>query len=125
MSRTANYTLRASVRVMKALGEQNRLRILMVLRSGPMAVGEIRELLGISMSTVSRHLAVLRDAGFIIDEKKGKWIRYGLCAKPPEALEELMKTISGMVHEDRIVRHDRITVGTTAMEKEKGRGRHS
>lgn len=124
MNKTA-YTLRDSARIMKALCDQNRLRIMMVLRSGPMTVGEIREVIGISMSTVSRHLAILRDAGFIIDEKRGKWVRYGLRDKPPKPLDEILGAISGMIHEDRSVRHDRITAGTAAVEIEKGRSRRN
>lgn len=106
---------------MKSLADQNRLRMLMVLRSGPMNVGEIREVLGLSMSTVSRHLAVLREAGFIVDERKGKWTRYSLPGRRPKELAGLLEILTWMLSGDRTVRHDRITAGTAAFEKLSGR----
>ncbi len=65
-------------RVMKAASDGTRLRILNLLGPGPLCVCEIVEAVGLSQSTVSRHLAILRDAGLIQDEKRGKWAYYML-----------------------------------------------
>lgn len=62
----------------KALGDQNRLRIMKMLEQRELCVCEIRTILKLSNSTVSEHLAVLRDAGLIRDTKSGKWVNYHL-----------------------------------------------
>jgi ArsR family transcriptional regulator len=65
--------------VFKALGHPSRLRIIGALGKGERCVCELREAVGADMSTVSRHLAVLRNAGLIVGEKRGLWVWYTLC----------------------------------------------
>jgi ArsR family transcriptional regulator, arsenate/arsenite/antimonite-responsive transcriptional repressor len=62
----------------KALADNSRLRILKMLQVRPLCVCEIREILGLATSTVSQHLAILRNAGFIYDIKDNKWVEYHL-----------------------------------------------
>jgi len=73
--------LRELTKLFKALSDQNRLRILKMLEVKPLCVCEITEALQLATSTVSKHLSILRDAGFIIDEKEGKWVNYTLHAE--------------------------------------------
>jgi len=70
--------MRELVKVFKALSDSNRLRILKMLEIRPLCVCEITEVLQLATSTVSKHLSILRDAGYIIDEKDGKWVNYFL-----------------------------------------------
>lgn len=53
-----------------ALGEPSRLRIVELLRSGPLSVGEIVETLGIRQPQVSKHLRVLGDSGIVAVEPR-------------------------------------------------------
>ena len=69
---------REDVRVFKALGDANRLRIVKMLGERELCLCEIREVLGLSNSTVSKHLSILRDAGLILDSKEGKWVNFRL-----------------------------------------------
>jgi ArsR family transcriptional regulator len=62
----------------KALADSNRLRILNLLGEKPLCVCEITSVLGLAVSTISKHLSILRDAGFIDDHKDGKWVDYSL-----------------------------------------------
>ncbi len=66
------------IRVMKALSEPNRVRILKILQEGPLCVCEIRTALGISQPTVSNHLKVLEEAGLVTYRKEGLWVHYRL-----------------------------------------------
>ncbi len=68
--------MRELTKLFKALSDPNRLRILKMLEIKPLCVCEITETLKLATSTVSKHLSILRDAGFIIDEKEGKWVNY-------------------------------------------------
>ena len=62
----------------RALGDPTRREILRLLRDGPKTSGEIAEHFSSSWPTVSRHLAVLRDAGLILSERSGQQIVYEL-----------------------------------------------
>ena len=56
----------------KALSDPTRRQILELLRRGPKSAGEISEQFGTSGATISHHLSVLKDAGLVSDEKRGK-----------------------------------------------------
>lgn len=62
----------------KALSDPTRREILELLKNGPMTAGEIVERFPMTGATISHHLAVLRGAGLVLDEKKGKYITYEL-----------------------------------------------
>lgn len=64
------------VEIFKALGDENRIRILNLLRKGELCVCEIEAILGITQSNVSRHLNKLKNAGIITYEKKSQWVYY-------------------------------------------------
>lgn len=73
-----NYKKRAAM--LKALGHPARLLIVDELaKTGPQCVCDLTELVGSDMSTVSRHLAQLRNNGIIDDERCGTKIFYRLC----------------------------------------------
>jgi len=65
-------------KVMKALSEPNRVKILKVLQHRALCVCEIQSILGIAQPTVSCHLRVLEDAGLVAYRKDGLWVNYRL-----------------------------------------------
>jgi ArsR family transcriptional regulator len=65
-------------RVLKALADPERLKIVQCLQAGPRNVGELSAQLGQEMANVSHHLGVLRHAGLVRDEKHGKYVVYSL-----------------------------------------------
>ena len=60
------------IAALKALGEETRLRLLRLLFREPMSVNEISERLNVSQYNVSKHLRVMREAGLLEVEKRGK-----------------------------------------------------
>jgi DNA-binding transcriptional ArsR family regulator len=66
------------VAVYRALGHPARLRITEELASGERRVADLVALVGLSWSTVSRHLGVLRVAGVVRDQKRGNQVLYSL-----------------------------------------------
>jgi ArsR family transcriptional regulator len=70
------YQARAAV--MKALAHPTRLFFVDELARGPRCVCELTALVGADVSTVSKHLAVLRNAGIVDDEKRGAQVFYSL-----------------------------------------------
>jgi ArsR family transcriptional regulator, arsenate/arsenite/antimonite-responsive transcriptional repressor len=74
--------MEALLRNFKALSDRNRLRILKLLQIRSLCVCEITEVLGFSAPTVSNHLSVLVEAGFLRSEKDGRWVHYRLERNP-------------------------------------------
>ena len=70
------YEARANVA--KALSHPSRLMMLDALAEGEMCVSDLTKLVGADQSTVSKHLAVLKNAGIVADRKDGVMTRYRL-----------------------------------------------
>ncbi len=68
--------MRDVVAVVKALADENRLRALFALRLSELCLCQIIELLGLSPSTVSRHMSILKQARLVESRKDGRWIYY-------------------------------------------------
>jgi DNA-binding transcriptional ArsR family regulator len=66
------------IAALKALGEETRLRILRLLLNKSLSVNEISERLEVSQYNVSKHLRIMREAGLLELEKKGKLRLYGV-----------------------------------------------
>lgn len=77
----------------KALSDPIRREILALLRAGPMAAGDIVAHFDVSGATISHHLALLRDAGLVLDDKRGKYIYYELNMS---VLDEIMEWITAL-----------------------------
>ncbi len=69
------------VGLLKVIAEENRLRILCILKGGEQCVCNIIENLGLSQSLASHHLKKLKDVGLVKDNKKGLWVHYSLTEK--------------------------------------------
>lgn len=68
--------MKQALRVFGALSDASRVRMLYALRHGELCVCQLIELLGLSPSTVSKHLSILRDAGLLESRKEGRWVYY-------------------------------------------------
>jgi ArsR family transcriptional regulator, arsenate/arsenite/antimonite-responsive transcriptional repressor len=66
------------VYILKALADENRIRILNLLRNDELCVCDIEDVLGIKQSNASRHLNRLKIAGIIVSEKKSQWVYFRL-----------------------------------------------
>jgi ArsR family transcriptional regulator len=66
----------------RLLGDEARLRLLRVLRRGRLNVTELTGILGLAQSGVSRHLGLLKEAGFVVEEKDAGYTFYSLAPSP-------------------------------------------
>lgn len=66
------------VKVMKALSDPNRVKIIKLLQQKTMCVCELQAALGIAQPTVSKHLKILEEAGLVEYQKDGLWVNYYL-----------------------------------------------
>jgi DNA-binding transcriptional ArsR family regulator len=71
--------------VAKALADENRVRVLVFLGDGELCLCQVVEMLGLAPSTVSKHMAVLHQAGLVESRKEGRWMYYRLAGRgaPP------------------------------------------
>jgi ArsR family transcriptional regulator len=83
--------MKAFIKVMKALSDPNRVRIVKLLQHNMLCVCEIKGVLGLAQSTTSKHLKILEDAGLIICSREGLWVNYRLAdgSKSPYAANML------------------------------------
>ena len=81
---TSHLPLRLEVAaVFRALADPTRVRILHLLRDGPLCVGDLVSILDVPQPKASRHLDYLRRARLVEDEKRGLWRFYRLAAARP------------------------------------------
>ncbi len=90
-----------------ALADENRLRIMMALREGELCVCQITELMGLAMSTVSKHLSVLYQAGLVNPRKQGGWMYYSLPGRgAPAAAREAVAWLRRSLEEQPRIAED-------------------
>jgi DNA-binding transcriptional ArsR family regulator len=78
MNGTTQLHYEARARVIKALAHPTRLFIVDQLATGPRCVCELTAMIGADVSTVSKHLSLLKSAGVIGDERRGSQVYYSL-----------------------------------------------
>ena len=88
--------LRRQTQVIKALAHPSRLRIVHALMDHERCVCELRDLLGQDMSTVSRHLSVMKNAGLLCEEKRGLYVYYRLACP---CIQRFLNCVDTMVCE--------------------------
>ncbi len=93
-------------RALKAAGDGTRLRILKMLEPGSLCVCQVVQALGLSQSTVSKHLSVLEDAGLVEGERRGRWIHYGLARPAGAEARRLLSLLKCCAAEDPQVGKD-------------------
>jgi ArsR family transcriptional regulator len=75
---TAQLRLTAAAQIFKALAPPARLQVVEELARGERCVCELQAIIGSDMSTVSKHLSVLKNAGVVSDDKRGSQVFYTL-----------------------------------------------
>jgi ArsR family transcriptional regulator len=89
------------IRVMKALSDPNRVRVLKLLQAGELCVCEIQKLLELAQSTVSKHMKILEDAGLVDRRRQGTWILYSLAdGSESEYAAAMLKELQDWLDDD-------------------------
>ena len=96
------------VQCLRAIGDENRLRILMLLRERELCVLEVMGVLGLSQPLVSSHLAVLRHAGLVTARRDGRRMRYALSEEAARGGKHgLVQLVARTVADEEVVAADR------------------
>lgn len=96
--------------ITKALADESRLRLLMLLRGGELCLCQLVEVLDLAPSTVSKHLALLHAAGLVQRRKDGKWHYYRLAGPVRDgggaAVTEALRWVTGHMAGEPVVVED-------------------
>lgn len=74
----------------KALGDENRIHILKLLRNGEVCACKLLEELTIGQPTLSHHMKILCDTGLVVGRKEGKWMKYSINCESACLLRKLL-----------------------------------
>ena len=96
------------VQIHKAIGHPIRLRLLAMLRGGPLCVCQMTVVVKLAASTVSEHLSELRNAGLIAERKEGRWVEYRL--SDSAVRERLLDSVWPALEGDREANADAVVV---------------
>lgn len=108
--------MKRTIEVCKALSDESRFRIFMLLASRKMCVCEFLEILDIAGSTLSAHLKILKQAGLIDQHKDGRWIEYFLNTADPEIASLYTFLDTQMVQDRSVIEEDRAIAATLTRE---------
>ena len=92
--------------IFKALGDENRLRIINILFRGEFCVCELEVLLNLSQSNLSRHLDKLKKAEIIESKKEGLWVHYKINKEYEEKNSQLMMYLKSNLKDIKICKED-------------------
>jgi ArsR family transcriptional regulator len=99
--------------VLKAAGEPTRLRILNLLQAGGICVCDLQAVLEIPQHTVSRHLAALRHAGLVVDERNGQRVIYSLAPATAPPVKAMRRVLEECWPNEKALRDDRARLKQT------------
>ena len=103
--------MREFMSIVKALADESRVRTVMALRDGDLCVCQIIELLGLAPSTVSKHMAILKQARLVESRKDGRWIYYRLAdATAPSLVQDALAWVQESLSGDARIDDDAKTL---------------
>lgn len=102
---TARLDVRSLARLMKALGDETRLRIVALLSHGELCVCHLESALGLPQPNVSRQLAVLKNAGAVEARRDGSWVYYRVAKQvDPDCRRQLRGLVQSFARRDLLRR---------------------
>jgi ArsR family transcriptional regulator, arsenate/arsenite/antimonite-responsive transcriptional repressor len=93
-------------RMLKALGDQNRLRMVALLSHGELCVCHLESALGLTQWATSRHVSALRDAGVIESDRRGTWVYCRLADQQDEDCKSVLRSLLTRFRAREVFRRD-------------------
>jgi ArsR family transcriptional regulator len=100
--------MKNTARMFKALSDETRLRILCLLLEGELCVCDLMAVLQLPQSTVSRHLAYLKNSGWVDDRRCGVWMYYSITGNGGELRNGLLENLRNAVPGLEVAASDRV-----------------
>jgi ArsR family transcriptional regulator, arsenate/arsenite/antimonite-responsive transcriptional repressor len=99
--------MKTTARILKALSDETRLRILCLLLEGELCVCDLMAVLQLPQSTVSRHLAYLKNSGWVDDRRCGVWMYYSIADNGSGLHHGLLDTLRNALPSLEVAAFDR------------------
>ena len=80
--------------IFKAFCDENRIRILKMLKSGEKCACKLLEELNVTQPTLSHHMKILCDSGIVVGRKEGKWMHYSISAEGAALAADCLKELT-------------------------------
>ncbi len=110
------------VRQFKAFSDGTRLRILHLLLRGELCICELMDVLELTQSKVSRHMAYLKNAGLVKDRREGVWIHYSLTEPRNKIHASQLRCLAECFEDNEVLKRDDERLGVLRGEKTEGTG---
>lgn len=85
---------RKTALVFKAFCDENRIRILRMLKSGEKCACKMLDELNVTQPTLSHHMKILCDSGIVIGRKEGKWMHYSISRDGAKVATDLLNDLT-------------------------------
>ncbi|MGM9632124.1 MAG: ArsR/SmtB family transcription factor [Eubacteriales bacterium] len=85
---------RRNAAIFKAFCDENRIRIINLLRSGEKCACKLLEEINVTQPTLSHHMKILCDSGVVVGRKDGKWTYYSISEKGVERAKEYLEQLT-------------------------------
>ena len=108
------------IKTAKSLADSTRVRIVAALLERELCVCELCDSLGVTQSTLSTHLQVIRDAGLVSARKEGKWMYYAIQPGARVVLKGLFKAFELSLKKDASLRRDAQRLGRRVAMRDNG-----
>jgi ArsR family transcriptional regulator len=105
------------IRQFKAFSDETRLRVLHLLLKGELCICELMEVLELTQSKVSRHMAYLKNAGLVKDRREGVWVYYSLTGPKNKIHASQLRCLAECFEDDEVLKRDTARVMTLRQEK--------
>ena len=104
----ASITMKEVLRLLAALADPTRLRLIRLLLRQELCVCELVDTLGMPQYKISRHLRILRAAGLVEARRNGRWMHYRVCRRgePNELLGGLFKVLADHLEDSPEAKRD-------------------
>jgi ArsR family transcriptional regulator len=106
MISTSRLEVRPLSRLLRALGDETRLRIVALLTHGELCVCHLQEALGLSQPNASRQLSILRNAGVVDARREGPWVHYRLAPQSEPECRALLGALVRLFSARAVLRRD-------------------
>lgn len=80
--------------IFKAFCDENRIRILKLLKSGEKCACKLLEELNVTQPTLSHHMKILCDSGIVVGRKEGKWMHYSISKEGANIAADYLKKLT-------------------------------
>ena len=80
--------------IFKAFCDENRIRIVKLLRTGEKCACKLLEEINVTQPTLSHHMKILCDSGIVVGRKEGKWMHYSISAEGAKVAADCLKELT-------------------------------